>query len=1286
MKKQTITFTALPNGVAPSGKLRVSVFVSPRLWTDDGPDASVNLSEFPDWLDWPSTPLSFAVQFGASSAVSATRVGDPASSDLWKTLFAPTSTLRPRAFDSAVADAKIDSYSVKDVHAKLKEVYTYFATKNPEDYPTVSQLLAADSPFRDLALPFVPKPPPGPIIKSVMPATTAAYETLHSVETFHKPFKTTKATIAVPDIEFHQMLSALGRYPVLMRMLGLVHDLEVDHPGSLGATTVRAVVSWPTAPALPKLFTRCFVGDAAFYATPRASGAELSGDGLGMLKLDDTASYEILQVNQDGAAIKTLRLAETVVRATFDESDPVYSTGAGSGGKVYKTADTPDAYSLPSMTSIGIAVARTKRADAVKAHLATSKTNNATIESLGDTYLDAEDVTRGYAIDVHDGAAWRSLCERVGTYRFTETVLLDVEDEGWISMGLTSTADGSSTDSKLPETLFKWWGWSLSAPRPGKAMDENGNPIAVQNTASSQFDLNVEFAAKSGSLPKLRYGTSYRLRARAVDLAGNRTPRTAVSGFDHATPAVTYGRFDPVPSPEVVLRDALAPGESLGRIVIRSNYDTKIDAPATRHVAPPKAAEPMAETLGNFDTASGGVDPKAYDQVLRKLDGGSWADVGKPDPNNPGVFFIESAEKLPYMPDLLSRGTVWRGLPGAAGSVRVGFYDRKAWPDAEPFDVVLREGSGAPAFESGPRRLHVQLGKADVATVRLSSHVDPDQGDIDRMALLRWLEELEPTKVDAFRQQVADAVHWMVTPFKTLTLVHAVRQPLIRPRFVSLTAGKTIGQTYAALADPTMELSRKSTVRLDILATWNETIDSLANPGPVQTQGSARPFQFNVPLATTPAQENVLAVSGRHEFHDTKYRHVSYSADATSRFAEYFAERKDRMKLRAGHAVELHPPVTDDGINWGGVVGGSESVTAADRTTRYVRDTDYTIDYQAGRLTPLASLDGKTVDIQFIAPPIVRRTEAPTELDVLSSARPAAPKVLYLVPTFGWSQTQSDTQLTSQRRGGGLRAYLDRPWFSSGDGELLGVVIWSGTTPPPEDAKQYVSDWGLDPLYKSAATTPAPTVGAFKMATASQTTGLTLEEMPGATTFHVAGHPVGYDTERRLWYCDFEIDAGASYFPFVRLALARYQPHSVPNAHLSRVVLADFVQLTANRSASLTRPKKSSDTFTIAVSGQSYSLLNSAAGPSTVEASIERRRADTEPDKQGLLAWEQVPGSTTALAPSAVPGGTTMWTGSVTLPKAMGDRFRIVIQEFERFGPTAADRRLVYADAIEVER
>ncbi len=71
----------------------------------------------------------------------------------------------------------------------------------------------------------------------------------------------------------------------------------------------------------------------------------------------------------------------------------------------------------------------------------------------------------------------------------------------------------------------------------------------------------------------------------------------------------------------------------------------------------------------------------------------------------------------------------------------------------------------------------------------------------------------------------------------------------------------------------------------------------------------------------------------------------------------------------------------------------------------------------------------------------------------------------------------------------------------------------------------------------------------------------------------VAPHDVFYDPDRRLWYCDIEIEAGASYWPFVRLALARYQPVSVGGAHLSEVVLADFMPLVADRWLNVNRTR-----------------------------------------------------------------------------------------------------------------
>ena len=1324
--KQTITFTALPNGVfvTPDNKkkVRLSVYIAPRLADDSGSTTDMNLSAFDDWDDWPNRDVTFKVQFGGGAELTATPVGDPPSAQLWGMLFGGTTSLVPHEFDEDLTNTKIPiTYPVKAVHEKIQEVYTYFATNSPEEHPSIKQIIT-QSPLKDLTSLFLPAEKPQPpcpsgyfwdeVTQSCQPKLTAVkgpglaavmaapqvQQDFKAVQDFHKPFNPdNRITPAPPDIDFHQMLSALGRYPYLMRRLGIVRDLEADHPGPLGNVPVQVTASWSTkgASTVPVVKTNCVVSETAFYARPRAASPELSGDGLGMLRFDDTNEYELVQVNQDGAVLKTLNFVSSVIHATFDIHDPTnypdfelkegyfYPSG---NPKTYKTDDTPMSYSIPSLNSIGLAIARVDRAKKTEANLQIQKSKNDALESAASdpnksVEFDAEDLVRGYAVDVQDSVTgkWHSLCERVGTYRFGGTTLTGIADEGWVSMGLAKPADGSSDDAKLQETLFNWWGWSLSAPRPGRTMDGNGDPVYTHSQPTSQFDLAVDFVAKPGSLPKLRYGTTYRLRARAVDLAGNRTLREAVTDFANASAEVTYGRFDPVASPEVVLADALAEGDARDRIVIRSNYDTKADK-VNRHIAPPKAAETLAETLGNLDSSNGGLDADAF-KLLQQKDGGSWTDIGKPDPNNPGVFYVkESDSKLPYLPDLLSRGVVLRELPGSPGAVKVAFYDKKAWPDALPFDLVLNEGSGAPQFKSGPRDLDVELGKADVATVRLSSYMDA--ADVDRMGLLRWLEANAPGEVNAFRERVAAGTHWMVTPFHKLTLVHAVRQPLIRPKYVNLVQSRALRDTFAPLHDTAFELSRKSTVRIDVVAEWTENLDSLANAGPIVAHGSARPFQVKVPL--DPTHETTLDLQGKHEFGDTKYRHISYSAHATSRFAEYFAERKSRTHVHAGEAVHLHAPVKDDGVNWGGVVEGSETVTASDRTTRYVRGTDYKIDYAAGTLTPLASLDDKAVNITFIAPAIVRTTENPVELDIPSSMRPAAPKVLYLIPTFGWTSdaNKEGTLYTSTRRGGGLRVYMERPWYSSGDGEQLGVVVWTGASPMSERVKPFASDWGSDPMYKSMPTAPAPTVAAFKLAVPHPATVFSLEELgAGLNTFDVAGHSVGYDADRKLWYADLEIDAGTSYFPFVRLALARYQPHSVPHAHLSRVVLADFVQLTANRSASITRASKNSDTLSVAVSGQSYQTLQSAAGPSIVEVSIEEGRPNTD---AGELGWAEVAGSTKLLVPSAGPAGTTVWTGQVTLPKGPPNRNRVVIKEFERFSSTPGDRRLVYLDAIPI--
>ena len=177
----------------------------------------------------------------------------------------------------------------------------------------------------------------------------------------------------------------------------------------------------------------------------------------------------------------------------------------------------------------------------------------------------------------------------------------------------------------------------------------------------------------------------------------------------------------------------------------------------------------------------------------------------------------------------------------------------------------------------------------------------------------------------------------------------------------------------------------------------------------------------------------------------------------------------------------------------------------------------------------------------------------------------------------------------------------------------------------------------------------------------------------------VAGHAVAFDPERKLCYCDVQVYLGMSYWPFVRLALARYQPNSIdtPSVHLSRVVTADFAQVAPNRFVTITGrppvPSPSPDQTPtqarrrVSVLGVSYEATPAGDpvkidhGPTEMRVIVERR----DDSIGGELGWTEV-GSPTVLAVGAPVFGQTSWSGDITFPALnLSGRFRLVIEEHE---------------------
>jgi hypothetical protein len=262
----------------------------------------------------------------------------------------------------------------------------------------------------------------------------------------------------------------------------------------------------------------------------------------------------------------------------------------------------------------------------------------------------------------------------------------------------------------------------------------------------------------------------------------------------------------------------------------------------------------------------------------------------------------------------------------------------------------------------------------------------------------------------------------------------------------------------------------------------------------------------------------------------------------------------------------------------------------------------------------------------------------------------------------------------------------------------------------PDKLLPYVTQWGADPIWLGGRLTSLPKMTDFLHADATDE-GLSMEEFPskkGDEFVAVAAYNVGYDQDRRLWYCDIEVNPHEAYYPFLRLALARYHPKSVVDAHLSRIVMADFIQVAPDRSATLTFDSSDPRKLRVTVTGVAYRASAAGQFPSEVEISVE-----TGSGPEGDLQW--IPADNFDEVRLDRIGGLGqklwdgVWGGEVLLPAARGSMpMRLVIREYEVLlgdgtllppgfdvdGATLEElrkapkpelrRRLVYADAIQV--
>ncbi|MFG3002074.1 hypothetical protein [Streptomyces sp. NPDC048340] len=887
---------------------------------------------------------------------------------------------------------------------------------------------------------------------------------------------------------------------------------------------------------------------------------------------------------------------------------------------------------------------------------------------------------------------------------------------------------------------------------PAPATRTVRHSVIEEAIAAALRDRGQPFLAGAGSrsAAQLADMMAAELGMRPGDGRAPTAEEAASTAYETITAQYPFLRWDPVIAPAPVPRDRYTEGESLRVLVVRSGVsqdpdtlDITVTTPAAyassvqaaypaldlryhgtseRHLAPPKTSQTQAELHGMFDRAIGSTDPADLRAMLgwALRENGSFLDLdvadldhpsqrvlqpavrlehqpGTPDgnvtlplasPGDPlpsGHYVVHDVDDLvlPYLPDPLAHG-IAVVFPDAGEGTGIGFPFRSegftaayggTWPALQPFRLVLGGGAELSASVTG-RVLDFRLPAGDVQRFRLSSSVATD-----RLKLLGpWGSLPEEVRNNpAVAETAADGCLWGLTPFEDVLLVHAVPRPLEVPRPTIVRPSRRVGETSVTLFGG-VDVHGPSTDSLTAEACWTDRIDDVSVPRDEERQATAVAFTTHI----APDEDLALLAAGDgpanasppallrshravHEFGDTRHRKVTYRFRATTRFREYFHE-----ELLA--AAPKLPP--------------ANSARAHD--------------------------DGRSV----VGPPVV--------VSVPSSAPPAAPMVHSVIPLFRWSDATDTEQPMARRHGrrAGVRVYLERPWWSSGDGELLGLLL-SGAS--QEGEFPFVSRWGADPAW-TGGTIARRALEPLRLDNLARYFGFDDRGRPGRPvtapkllplpdpssrpqSVIVVCYQPQYNAERQLWYVDVALDPGSVSWAFVRLAVARYQPDSVDGCHLSPPVLCDFVQLPPERTLRVGRTDDRHVRVVVSGPVGTREPLDGEATPEslaeaigtnrTLIARLQRRMPGIDSD----LGWatvttEPLTGQGFGADPfeyawlAELDAGTTV---PLRRPEEPSD-WRVMVEEWERLpgdppapadtsGPVFLNRRvweerLVYADEI----
>ena len=1342
---ETILFTALPTA-RKGNELFASVLMSPQLGGEEGNPKRLPLSRYRDFrqgewarivrdIEWQLT-LRWSVDDRQEDYLDAERISDDPDPDLFAIMFPDDMPVDPYVFRNP-ADAAIVSYPAARLAADLDRMQVAVARRSPEERPLLDDLVSRnpgdrtttdkaplngfvldDDRRRKYALEIDQILATSGVLTEPGPGAEGTARSLAMLEEMLRPsaLVETAGKPRWPDLDFHEVVSLLQSHPNLLRRLGLLVDLRIPITkirNNTGTPRVYAMVDWPPpynpdavgldiTTAFPRV--RTTLNEDYFRPKPRAGS------------LLDTGYVDMGPV---------VPITSTVESEAIGTS--VDATGtARIWAKDLETFGTPDRRGVPARHSAGVEFVRPDEAQRWKERMAAAASLSATIATGDDLFLDADDVLMGYRFDIRrvGERTWHSLHRRHGVVTpyvgLSPQSPLDLgDDEGWSELAASANPEdetlGEFTKIRIREALAQWDGWSLSLPLPGDALNADDQPSPETSAeegkdliASMHGTIDYTAPAKGAKLPTLRFSkTEYEARMRWVDIGGNSVEPEATGGSILRFP---YMRHDPVNAPDLYLTAEPQWSESVEVMVLRSGNTASSNRKSTkRWIAPQRAAAFFCLMHGVFDDAQGRPQAGMYATIARREN----EEIATTATGVDNVVYAASDPgAVPYLPDPLATGLLVRGLPkrGTVYDRELSVSYRGTWPSVEVASIEARAGRSNSARVRGDG-ITVDLEPGRVAHLRLSHSLAGD--GLQLMDLWRRIRSF------GNEAKARKGAYWMLTPDRTVVVVHAVQRPVSAPAFVKNPLTKRwrvrrgANETAAELTG-SLTVDAPSTESVDIIGARTYAVDEgpgTERPRVIVNQEIGVLGTVAIPdPAPGGGEQRIDDLSVRAAFNDTTRQQVTLTAVGKSRFAEYFRTTKTASASTGEVTLNGGQPV----------VPGSARVTYTtfdsnfQPVTRTAADSAFSLDADTGVLTVLTDADARIPDnavmtISYIPGPTTKSSEdssVPSALrrgsiTVPSAARPLAPVAEWIMPAFTWSGPTGN-QRTSRRGGGWLRVYLARPWFSSGIGEELAIVLQPANAGRNDARDALVTQWALDPITTGGqlpgGSRQFPKATHFDSRLVAR--NVKLAEMDAEVDLvryrigsnNARGVISGFDADRDMYFVDINVEFADAYRPFVRLALARYQPASVSELNLSPVALVDVVQLEPDRTATVAVSGSGAKaTASVTLSGKSYVRNDVGPGPGKAVAILERYDGPSgvKVNPSASAAWTQL--QTVVLSGRVRGNGSATWTGRLTVPGSRPNgRYRIVFEQFELIrtdgnagaaGKTVGER-LVHQDIV----